>query len=220
MWAEKLRSKAGWVSQGSSHYAGLAEGHGALWPSSGHGPTLVGRPACVKTGAQVLCCLPWVLLGSWPDPSPESSLTLCTDLLCKGGDYCLETSPRKAQRLNSLKICICKKVLIFFFYTFICFPFWRIKWNVIVVMRSNQFVTWDWIQSTPCGNPGCCFSRDAPRTVCVAHLCQLLGGTLANSEPGASGGRDGDPRGFSIPAPPQYSLSFSSPVFWLFCCYG
>lgn len=90
------------------------------WPRAGGlcGPTLVGLPSRVQTGAQTLRRLPLVLLGSWLDPRPESSLTVCTDLLCKGGDYCLETSPRKAQRLNSLKICISKKVLIFFIPSF------------------------------------------------------------------------------------------------------
>ena len=48
------------------------------WPQGGGlcGPTLVGLPSRVQTGAQTLRRLPQVLLGSWLDPRPESSLTL------------------------------------------------------------------------------------------------------------------------------------------------
>lgn len=74
--------------------------------------------------------------SAWHDRCSKPSFTLCTHSLCKGNNYCLETNPRNAECLNFLKICISKNVLIFLYLHLL--SFWRIKWNIIVVMMSSH----------------------------------------------------------------------------------
>lgn len=203
----------------------------ALWPS--HWPwqcplwsldslsrpnqtrTRSSRSSFPSVGSHHFCSAVWCDLCSKP------SFTLCTHLLCKGNNYCLETSPRNAECLNFLKICISKNVLIFLYLHLL--SFWRIKWNIIVVMTSSHFVTWDWIQHTPV--------RESKMSLLLVYICRTVNAThlfcisCSNAQPASSklGADEGRGRmtahSFKVIAtPPSWPVCSHATSTLLDCC--